>query len=151
MLKPGDRAPEVVAFDQHGEPFTLSSALGAKHVVLFFYPKAETRVCTQEACSFRDHYEAFMSAEATVIGISHDPVEKQRRFAQRYQLPFRLLSDPDGTAARTFGLTKWMGLLNDRVTFVIDRTGIIRAVVQGRFRSEHHVQEALENLRQRKV
>ena len=151
MIKPGETAPDFTLSDQDGVPFTLSAELAHGPLVLFFYPKAETHVCTLEACSFRDHYEAFMSAEATVIGISHDPVETQRRFAQRYQLPFRLLSDPDGTAARAFGLTKWLGLLNDRVTFVIDRTGIIRAVVQGRFRSEHHVQEALENLRQRKV
>ena len=145
MLRPGDAAPEVALTDQHGRPFRLS-ALRGRNVVLFFYPRANTLVCTKEACSFRDRYEEFAAADTEVVGISRDAQDTQFRFAQRWDLPFVLLCDTEAAAERAFGVGKWMGLLRDRITFVIDRSGIIVAVIEGRFLAEHHVREALKAL-----
>jgi thioredoxin-dependent peroxiredoxin len=150
MLKVGSPAPELELIDQFGESFRLSQLRG-KYVVLFFYPKANTSVCTKEACSFRDHFEEFAAKDTEVVGVSHDPQHDQFRFAQRWNLPFRLLCDTENTAAKAFGVTKWLGLMSNRVTFVIDRSGRIRSVIEARFHAERHVREALAALDQRKV
>jgi thioredoxin-dependent peroxiredoxin len=150
MLKAGNPAPELELFDQHGNPFRLSQLRG-KNVVLFFYPKADTLICTKEACSFRDHLEEFAAHDTEVVGISNDPQDAQFRFAKRWSLPFRLLCDTENKAAKVFGITKWLGLVANRVTFVIDRTGQIRSVIEARFEAERHVREALAALDQRKV
>jgi thioredoxin-dependent peroxiredoxin len=150
MLKAGNPAPELELIDQHGKPFRLSQLRG-KNVVLFFYPKADTSICTKEACSFRDHYEAFAAQDTEVVGISSDPQDAQFRFAQRWQLPFRLLCDTENRAAKAFGVSKWLGLMKNRVTFVIDRSGHVRSVIEARFEAERHVREALAALDQRKV
>jgi thioredoxin-dependent peroxiredoxin len=146
MLEPGSLAPDIVLNDRYGTVFRLSDLRGRKNVVLFFYPKADTFVCTKEACAFRDHFEEFVSADSEVIGISADDREHQARFAERWSLPFNLLCDTHGLAAEAFGVTKWFGLLKDRVTFVIDKSGVVRAVITGRFGAEHHVREALKAL-----
>lgn len=147
MLTPGNQAPEVVLSDQQGKRFRLSDLRGHKSVVLFFYPKADTTVCTMQACSFRDHFEEFAAIGTEVVGISTDDQDTQFRFAKKWELPFTLLCDTDEVAARAFGVSKWLGIIKNRITFVIDRSGIVRAVIEGRFRSEGHVREALKALR----
>lgn len=144
MLQPGDRPTDFTLTDQFGQPFSLSSLHGKKNAVLFFYPRANTALCTKEACAFRDHYEDFASADTEVIGISRDGQEAQFRFAEQWKLPFRLLCDPQGDAERAFGVKQWLNILRNRVTFVIDRSGTIAAVIEGRFLAEHHVLEALK-------
>jgi peroxiredoxin Q/BCP len=152
MLQAGDPAPEFTLKDQNGEAFSLSSLRGRKNAVLFFYPRADTALCTKEACAFRDHFEEFAAADTEVIGISRDGQEAQFRFAERWKLPFRLLCDPNGDAERAFGVKQWLNILRNRITFVIDRSGTISAVIEGRFLAEHHVREALKAVRdQRKV
>ena len=151
MLKPGDPAPEIDLRDQHGKRFTLSSLRGRKNAVLFFYPRANTAVCTMEACAFRDRFEAFATRDTEVIGISKDSQQDQYRFATQQKLPFVLLCDTREEAVRAFGIGRWMGLLRNRVTFVIDRSGTIKAVIRGRFLAEHHVREALRALDQRSL
>ncbi len=146
MLKPGELAPEFELEDQHGNLFRLGDLRGKSSAVLFFYPKANTTVCTLEACAFRDHFEEFVAHDCTVVGISHDEREVQFQFAQRWRLPFILLCDTSGKAEAAFGLSRWMGLLRDRVTFVIDKQGLVRATIHGRFQAEHHVREALKAL-----
>src|SRR5690348_14730621 len=93
----GDPAPDFELPSSTGEMVRLCEFRGRSEVVLFFYPKANSPACTMEACAFRDSYEAFRDARAEVIGISSDPADSHRRFADRFRLPFVLLSDADGT------------------------------------------------------
>jgi len=144
----GDPAPDVVAYSHEGRRVALSDFRGTKSVVLFFYPKNGTAICTKEACSFRDAYEDFVQAEAVVIGVSSDSPESHQAFAGSHRLPFTLLSDPDGALRKAFGVSKTLGLLPGRVTFVIDKAGIVRHIFSAQFAAERHVAEALAIVRQ---
>lgn len=146
MLAPGSPAPELTLLDQHGKPFRLSALRGKGPVVVYFYPKDETPVCTKEACNFRDDHSAFSGLGATVIGISADDPASHLAFAERHHLPFTLLSDPGDKAFQAFGLKRFLGL-KERVTFVLDDQGIIRAVISSRLNAGKHVREALNALR----
>jgi len=139
----GEPAPEFELEAAPGQRVRLSDFRGKKNVVLFFYPKDETAGCTVEACTFRDSHEAFLTAGAEVLGVSRDSLDSHDRFAARHQLPYRLLSDPKGEVAARYGLHKALGLLPGRVTFVIDRQGIIRHVTDSRLRFKQHVTDAL--------
>lgn len=94
MLKIGDKAPAFTLKDQEGKEISLSSFLGKK-VVLYFYPRDNTPGCTRQACAFRDLYKGFLDKNIQVIGISRDSVESHKKFAERYQLPFIILSDKE--------------------------------------------------------
>lgn len=142
----GDRAPEVELADQHGSMFRLSAMLGKGPMVLCFYPKDDTPVCTREACTFRDRHDEFTGLGATVFGISDDGAASHKRFAGKHRLPFTLLSDVDGAARKAFGLRARLGF-QTRVAFVIGADGIIRAVVADRLNATRHVREALGTLR----
>ena len=146
MLRPGNPAPDLELPDRHGRLFRLSSLKGYKNVVLFFYPNDNGIVCTQEACAFRDAFEEFVSLGTVVIGVSRQGVGSHRHFAHQYDLPFVLLSDVDGKAREAYEVGRWMGLLNDRVTYVIDRQGIIRASIQSMLSAQVHVRKALKAL-----
>src|SRR5271166_6434982 len=124
----GDLAPDFTLPSSTGEMVSLSDFRGKSEVVLFFYPKDDTPGCTAEACSFRDSHEAFREAGAEVIGVSSDSSDSHRKFAGRYGLPFRLLSDPKGELRSRFGVPKTLGLLPGRVTYLIDRHGIVRHI-----------------------
>ena len=142
-LKPGDPAPEFTLVDQDGRITTLAGFRGS-NLVLFFYPKDDSPGCTREACGFRDHYQIFRDAGAEVIGISDDSVESHLRFARKHHLPFRLLADPEGTVRRAYGVHKSFGLLPGRVTFVIDRHGIVRHAFSSQLRLFKHITESLQ-------
>src|SRR5438876_11796479 len=105
-MKPGDRAPEFQLPDETGNLRSLSELLADGPIVLFFYPAAFTPGCTKESCYFRDLNAEFDAAGAKLIGISADAVEKQARFAEKYELPFPLLSDSDRKIARSFGVNR---------------------------------------------
>jgi thioredoxin-dependent peroxiredoxin len=139
----GDVAPDFTLSDQTGTPVGLRDLLGQKTVVLYFYPKDETPGCTIEARAFRDSYEQFSAKDAQVVGVSSDSVRSHRRFAQRHNLPFLLLSDRDGAVRRLYGVEKTLGLLPGRVTYVIDRTGVVRHVYSSQLRATRHPREAL--------
>jgi peroxiredoxin Q/BCP len=143
-LSVGDKAPDFTLPSSSGDPVTLSQRYPAKTVVLYFYPKDDTPGCTVEACSFRDRYDAFSEAGAEVVGISSDSVDSHGRFASKHQLPMTLLSDVDGKVRALFGVRPTLGIFPGRVTFVIDRTGIIRHVFVSQLRFERHVAGALE-------
>jgi peroxiredoxin Q/BCP len=115
-------------------------------VVLFFYPKDGTPVCTQEACAFRDSYEAFREAGAEVIGISADSESRHRAFAAKHSLPFPLVADTDGSVRRALGAPSIFGFVPGRTTYVIDKEGIVRMVFTANFVSDAHVREALAAL-----
>ncbi len=142
-LQVGDRAPDFSAVSSEGVTLRLSDFLGRRGLVLFFYPKDGTPVCTKEACSFRDSYEPFTKAGVEVIGVSGDGPEAHQAFKTRYKLPFPLISDADGSLRKAFGVSKKLGLVPERVTFVIDQEGIVRLVFSALFASEEHVQQAL--------
>ena len=142
----GESAPDFTLASQKGETVTLSQFRAKKNVVLYFYPKDETRGCTREACTFRDSYELFTDLGAEVIGVSADTVESHKSFAEHYNLPFTLLSDTDDRVRNLYGATSSLGIIPGRVTFVIDKTGIVRHVFSSQLQPEKHVEEARQIL-----
>src|SRR4051794_10775942 len=121
----GERAPDFKLVGPDGKTVGLAELLGKGPIVLYFYPKDETSGCIVEACAFRDSYEEFVAAGAEVVGVSRDDQTSHARFVEKHRLPFLLLSDPTGEAHERYGVRRHLGgLLNDRVTFVIDRAGI---------------------------
>lgn len=143
-LTVGDPAPHFQAVLQDGSTFNLADMLGKKIVVLFFYPKDHTPVCTKEACAFRDSYEKFVAAGAEVIGVSSDSQASHRSFAEKHRLPFPIISDHDRALRKLFGVPNPLGFIPGRVTYVIDRQGVIRCVFSALFASDDHVRKALE-------
>jgi thioredoxin-dependent peroxiredoxin len=141
----GDRAPDFTLLAQSGEPVRLGDSLGKTYIVLYFYPKDDTAVCTAEACAFRDNYENFKAAGAEVMGVSSDSVESHKQFALEHQLPFTLLSDVGGVIRKHYGVPTAFGLPG-RVTYIIDKGGIIRRIFFSQFTSEKHASEALQTL-----
>jgi thioredoxin-dependent peroxiredoxin len=146
-IQTGDRAPTFTAQAHNGQQISLADFLGKNVVVLYFYPKDDTPVCTKEACAFRDAYEDFVQAGAVVIGVSSDSPERHQAFASGHRLPFLLLADVGGALRKAFGVPKTLGLLPGRVTYVIDKTGIVRHVFSSQFSADRHVAEALEIVR----
>jgi peroxiredoxin Q/BCP len=145
LIQAGQPAPDFTLEAPDGRTVHLADYRGNKNVVLFFYPKDETLGCTVEACTFRDSYEEFASAGAEVIGISADDGESHKRFAGRHRLPMLLLSDPDGRVRAAYGVRN--GLLPGRVTFLIDKDGVVRHVTDSMLRFRKHVSESLAHLR----
>ena len=142
MLAIGDKAPDFTLKNQRGETVSLHDFAG-KTVVLYFYPKDMSYGCTKEACAFRDSYEQFKDAGAEVVGVSSQSVESHTIFSTTFALPFTLLSDEGGQVRKLYGVPTTLGIIPGRVTFVIDRQGIIRHVFNSQFNPEMHVQEAL--------
>jgi thioredoxin-dependent peroxiredoxin len=143
----GSKAPDFSLPDQHGKRVNLSDYLGRSKLVVYFYPKDESYGCTKEACSFRDNYEVFKEAGAMVIGISSDDIATHQAFAANHKLPFMLLSDKDKSVAEKYGVGKSLGVLPGRVTFVIDRQGIVRMIFSSQLNFEKHITEAIETLK----
>ena len=147
-IQAGDTAPDFTLPSQSGEPVRLQDRLGQRVVVLYFYPKDNTRGCTAEACAFRDSYEVFAEAGAEVIGISSDSAARHAAFAGQHQLPFTLLSDQGGLVRKLYGVPAVLGLLPGRVTYVIDRQGTVRHVFKSMTNIGQHVSDAVEIVRQ---
>ncbi len=142
----GSLAPDFTLPRQDGTPVRLSEYRGKSAVVLYFYPKDNTAGCTAEACSFRDNYEVFKQAGAEVIGVSADSTESHQQFAGQHRLPFVLLSDEGGAVSKLYRVPKWLGLFAGRVTFVIDKQGVIRHIFNSQIAFDRHVSEALNTL-----
>jgi peroxiredoxin Q/BCP len=137
-LEIGDKIPNFVAKDSNGNDFESASIIGKKIIVFYFYPKDNTPGCTAQACSFRDQYEDFKDLGAEVIGISSDSTQSHEKFAEKYKLPFLLLSDSDKKLRSLFGVkTNFFGLLPGRVTYVADKNGIIKLVFDSMNASSH--------------
>jgi peroxiredoxin Q/BCP len=146
-VKVGLVASDFTLPSQSGEMVSLKDFLGKKPVVLFFYPKDNTPGCTKEVCAFRDSFEAFRKLDAEVIGISSDSVESHRNFVEKHSLPFTVLSDEGGKVRRLYGVTNTFGIFPGRVTYVLDRAGIIRHSFSSQVGVEKHVEEALKALK----
>lgn len=147
-VKVGDPVPRFELPDQHGNIVSIESFFGQPFVI-YFYPKDDTPGCTAEACTFRDQYEDFKEVGAEVIGISADSPESHRQFAEKHHLPFILLSDEDNRVRKLFGVPSSMfGLLPGRVTYVVDKEGIVRHFFDSQLQAQKHVKEAIEFLKQ---
>jgi thioredoxin-dependent peroxiredoxin len=142
----GDRAPDFALPNANGETVRLSDFVGKKNVVLYFYPKDESVGCTAEACAFRDSYQDFKDAGAEVIGVSNDSVSSHQGFATHHRLPFVLLSDQSGTLRKLYSVPAWMGFIPGRVTYVIDKEGIVRHVFNSATNMTAHIRESLQTL-----
>jgi peroxiredoxin Q/BCP len=147
IVEVGTAAPDFSLPSGDGRQVSLTDFKGKRNVVLYFYPADETRGCTAEACSFRDNYEAFAEAGAEVIGISSDSPESHRRFSAHHNLPFVLLSDTDKRVRKLYGVPSTFGLLPGRVTYIIDKSGIVRHIFDSQFQPKKHIEEALKVLK----
>jgi peroxiredoxin Q/BCP len=143
-IQVGDKAPDFTLPSQSGEQVRLQDRLGERVVVLYFYPRDDTRGCTAEACAFRDSHEVFADAGAEVIGVSSDSVGKHAAFADKHKLPFTLLSDQRGRVRKRYGVPAVFGVLPGRVTYVIDRQGTVRHVFNSMTNIGQHVGDTLE-------
>lgn len=146
-LQKGDKAPNFSAKDQDGNLHKLSDYKGKK-LVVFFYPKADTPTCTNEACNLRDHYAAFTSKGYALLGVSADSQKKQGKFRSKYNLPFPLLADEDKKVINAFGVwgpKKFMGLEFDGIhgtTFIINEKGVIDEVIT-KVKSKEHASQIM--------
>jgi len=143
----GDKAPDFTLPSQMGDNVTLSEYFGKKNVVLYFYPKDETTGCTREACAFRDSYQVFTELGAEVLGISGQTVESHKSFASHYGLPFILLSDEGNKVRKLYGVPASIGIIPGRVTYIIDKKGVVQHIFNSQYQPEKHVKEALEVLK----
>jgi peroxiredoxin Q/BCP len=146
-VKVGDRAPDFTLQSQTGENVTLSNFFGKKNVVLYFYPEDESPGCTKEACNFRDNYGYFKDLGAEVIGVNAGSTESHKRFASHHNLPFTLLSDKGNEVRKLYGVPSTLGLIPGRVTYVIDKQGVVRHMFSSQSQPEKHITEALEVLK----
>ncbi|HXE62633.1 MAG TPA: peroxiredoxin [Bryobacteraceae bacterium] len=145
LLEPGAIAPDFELPDSTGVPVRLS-ALRGHPVVIYFYPKDDTSVCTKQACSFRDRLAEFESSGTRILGISDDSTASHAKFAAKYALPFTLLSDKGGAVRKLYGVRKRFGVIPGRVTYVIEADGRVRHVYSALSESDQHVEEALRVL-----
>jgi thioredoxin-dependent peroxiredoxin len=148
-LAVGDKVPAFELPDQTGRSVKFSELLGKGPIVLFFYPKDETPVCTREACSFRDAHDDLAKAGATVFGISGDSVESHAKFAAHHRLQYGLLADVgDRVRNDIFGVPRGLlGLKPGRATYVIDKDGVVRHKYQAHLEAQAHVDEAIATVK----
>jgi len=145
-VKVSDKAPDFTLPSQMGDDVTLSEFFGKKNVVLYFYPKDESPGCTKEACTFRDSYQELANLGAEVLGVSGQSVESHKSFATHYGLPFILLSDRDNKVRELYGVPSTMGIIPGRVTYIIDKKGVVRHVFSSQTQAQRHVEEAKKTL-----
>lgn len=154
-MKEGSLAPNFTLKDKDGREISLSDFKGKK-VVIYFYPKDNTPGCTRQACAFAGAYSEFREIDAVVIGISRDSVASHEKFAEKYNLPFILLSDPELDAIKAYGVWQEKKLYGKvsmgvvRTTFVIDESGIIEKVMP-KVKPDTNAEEILEYLRASKI
>ena len=145
-VKVGDIAPDFTLKSQNGSEVSLSDFRGKKNVVVYFYPKDDTPGCTKEACAFRDSHQVFLDAGAEVIGISDDSPQSHKQFAAKYNLPFTLLSDTGSQVRKLYEVPATLWILPGRVTYVIDKEGVVRHVFDSMLNFNAHVEEAVKTL-----
>ncbi|CCL26080.1 thioredoxin-dependent thiol peroxidase [Clostridioides difficile] len=150
MLSIGTKAPEFTLEDKDGNKVSMSDFKGKK-VIVYFYPKDNTPGCTRQACAFRNAYDGFKKEDIQVIGISKDSIKSHQKFAEKHELPFILLSDPDLVAIKAFDVWKEKKMYGKtalgvvRATYIIDENGIIEKVFE-KAKPDTNAQEILEYL-----
>lgn len=143
-IEAGNDIPAFTLKDQWGKDFNVQDHRGKK-LIIYFYPKDESGVCTKEACAFRDSYKYFEDKGAMVIGINSGSVESHRKFAEHHQLNFTLLSDPGNTVLKLFGIKNVL-FLTGRETFVVDEGGKVVFRYRGFLNGHAHVDKTLKYL-----
>lgn len=152
MIDLEDKTPFFTLKDQNNNDFSIESLVGKKPIVLFFYPKDFTPGCVREVCAFRDQYQDFQDYGVEVIGISSDGHKSHEKFADKHNLPFTLLSDAKGKIRKIFGVpNSLLGLLPGRMTFVINKEGIVKMRFNNQFGAEKHIEESLKILKATKI
>jgi peroxiredoxin Q/BCP len=147
MIRVGERAPDFTLPSQDGRQVSLSDFRGKANVVIYFYPKDFTAGCTAETMHFGQKYGEIREMGAEVLGISSDTEESHRSFAEKCGAGFTLLSDRGGRVRKLYGVKSTLGVIPGRVTFVVDREGVVRHVFASQFEPKRHVEEAIEALR----
>jgi peroxiredoxin Q/BCP len=145
-LKIGDKAPDFKANDESGKTVSLADFKGKSPVVLYFYPKAETPGCTAEAKCFRDNWDAIKPSGAIVLGVSSDSEEKQKSFKEHHKLQFTLLSDKNKRIREAYDAKGF--IIPARMTFVIDKEGIIRGIHNSQMDPKGHIDFAIDTLKE---
>jgi len=146
-LSVGLQAPRFTLQSQTGQEFNLGEMLGKTEIVLYFYPRDNTPGCTTEAKAFRDSYNIFREMGAEVIGVSSDSVDSHRDFASKCDLPFTILSDLGGKVRKLYGVPSSLGLFPGRVTYIIDKKGVVRHIFSSQMNPSRHVEEAVRVLK----
>ena len=147
-LQVGDKIPNFTAIASDDSVFDSHVIIGKQAVVIYFYPKDDTQVCTEQACTFRDQYEDFKALGSEVIGVSSDSVASHQKFSKRSTLPFILLSDQDKKIRKLFGVPNdLLGLIPGRVTYVANKEGIIQLVFNS-MSGKIHIKKALAIIKQ---
>lgn len=144
-LQKGDQIPSFNLKDQNGNSFNTADYIGKKKLVIYFYPKDESAVCTKEACAFRDSFADFTDAGALVVGINSGSIESHSNFAKKNRLPFTLLSDTDNKVLKQFGIKPWL-FLTGRETFVIGTDGKIAFNFRAFLNGDAHAEKVLDFL-----
>ena len=145
-IEVGDAVPSFSLKDQNGKLFKVDGSI-EKPLIIYFYPKDDTPGCIKEACKFRDDFESFVNLGAIVIGISGDSVASHKKFEEKYHLPFTLLADTKNEIRKLFGVPKSMILLPGRVTYVVDKKGIVQYIFNSQFNAEKHIENSLKKLK----
>ena len=143
----GSTVPSFSLKDQNGQEFNLDSVKGKHNLVIYFYPKDDSPVCTKEACSFRDQFEVFKKQDALIIGISGQSVESHLEFAKKHQLNFTLLSDEGNKIRKLFGVPSSLLGIPGRVTYIVNKEGKVVFVFNSQMNGEKHIEEALRILK----
>ncbi len=146
-IKIGDTLPSFSLPNQDNQLVDIIELKKGKNLVLYFYPKDDTTVCTKEACSFRNNYDQFLRYDCTVVGISKDSPQSHVAFAQKHNLPFPLLSDVDNKVRNLLGVPRdLLGLLSGRYTYVIDKKDVVVAIINDHLNASKHISQSLKAL-----
>ncbi|MCL6258729.1 peroxiredoxin [Aquiflexum sp. TKW24L] len=146
-LKIGQKSPDFTLPSTSGEKFTLSIHAAGKPCVIYFYPKDFTKVCTAEACDFRDQFSAFRDLDVPVVGISRDTITTHLKFKKENNLPFELLSDGTGNVCKLYDALIPLVKMPKRVTYFLDSNHVIRGAYSDMFESKKHVDEMIKLLK----
>lgn len=147
-IQKGDKCPIFSLPDQNNNMVNMENLIGTKNLIIYFYPKDETPGCTKEACSFRDSYDDFKDLGCEVIGISSDSISAHKKFAEKHRLTFILLADTKKEVRKLFGVpSNLFGLLPGRVTYIIDKAGIIQGIFNSQTDPLGHIKNALATVR----
>lgn len=147
-IEVGSQLPEFTLKDDKGEDYSPSQWIGEKYLVIYFYPKDDTPGCTKESCSFRDNKAEFDELDAVIIGISADGEKSHKKFKEKYNLTYTLLSDTDKVARKLFGVpTTLLGLIPGRVTYIFAKDGKCIEVINSQTNPEKHINESLETIK----
>lgn len=143
-LKVGQKAPKFVLPNSEGENVVLEESLPC---IVYFYPKDFTPGCTEEACSFRDNHQTFKNLDITVFGISRDSIQSHRDFKKKHKLNFELLSDSSGKVCKRYDALIPIVNVPKRITYLIDKSGIIRSVYSDMFGAVNHIKSMINQLK----